>query len=315
MSTTNIRLKRSSVKGKSPTTGNLQLGEIAINTNDGRIFFKTTDSASSSAIVTLREISAGTGITETAGEISITNTGVVSATYGSSTEIPVLSINAQGQIDSATTVSIAGVSGLAYDSDTNLLTLSTGDGGSYSVKLNLQTFSDSDTTDDLNEGVANLYYTSGRADSDAKNAISVTDAGGDGSLSYNSTTGVLTYTGPSASEVRAHFSAGEGIDLTSGVISGEDATISNKGIASFDSNEFSVTAGAVNIKANGINDTHIDFGTSTNQVNTGDIPEQTNLYYTKVRVDSDFDARLATKSTSDLSEGSNLYYTTARADS
>ena len=219
MSTTNIRLKRSSVKGKSPTTGNLQLGEIAINTNDGRLFFKTTDSASSSAIVTLREISAGTGITETAGEISITNTGVVSATYGSSTEIPVLSINAQGQIDSATTVSIAGVSGLAYDSDTNLLTLSTGDGGSYAVKLNLQTFSDSDTTDDLNEGVANLYYTSGRADSDAKNAISVTDAGGDGSLSYNPATGIITYTGPSASETRAHFSGGTGVTISSGQIS------------------------------------------------------------------------------------------------
>src|SRR6056300_1729296 len=162
MSTTNIRLKRSSVKGKSPTTGNLQLGEIAINTNDGRLFFKTTDSASSSAIVTLREISSGTGITETAGEISITNTGVVSATYGSSTEIPVLSINAQGQIDSATTVSIAGVSGLAYDSDTNLLTLSTADGGSYSVKINLDTFGDSDTTDDLSEGSSNLYYTDAR---------------------------------------------------------------------------------------------------------------------------------------------------------
>jgi hypothetical protein len=31
--------------------------------------------------------------------------------------------------------------------------------------------------------------------------ISVTDAGGEGSLSYNNTTGVLTYTGPSASDI------------------------------------------------------------------------------------------------------------------
>ena len=49
-------------------------------------------------------------------------------------------------------------------------------------------------------------------------SISVTDAGGDGSLSYNNTTGVITYTGPSASEVRAHFSAGTGISITDGVI-------------------------------------------------------------------------------------------------
>ena len=139
------------------------------------------------------------------------------------------------------------------------------------------------STSDLSEGT-NLYYTTARADSDAKNAISVTDAGGDGSLSYDEATGVLTYTGPSASEVRAHITAGEGIDIASGVISGEDATISNKGIASFDSNQFSITAGAVSIKADGINDTHIDFGTGTNQVSTADIPEQTNLYYTDARV-------------------------------
>jgi len=48
--------------------------------------------------------------------------------------------------------------------------------------------------------------------------ISVTDSGGDGSLSYNNTTGVITYTGPSASDVRAHFSAGTGVTITSGQI-------------------------------------------------------------------------------------------------
>lgn len=37
--------------------------------------------------------------------------------------------------------------------------------------------------------------------------LSVTDAGGDGSVTYDSVTGVLTYTGPSATEVRAHLSA------------------------------------------------------------------------------------------------------------
>ena len=51
----------------------------------------------------------------------------------------------------------------------------------------------------------------------ARGLISVTDAGGDGSLAYNSATGVITYTGPSASEVRAHLSAGEMLDFTGGV--------------------------------------------------------------------------------------------------
>ena len=40
--------------------------------------------------------------------------------------------------------------------------------------------------------------------------ISVTDSGGDGSLAYDNSTGVITYTGPSASETRAHFTAGTG---------------------------------------------------------------------------------------------------------
>ena len=57
------------------------------------------------------------------------------------------------------------------------------------------------------------------ADSDARGAISVTDSGGDGSLAYNNSTGVITYTGPSASEVRAHISGGTGVSVSSGEIS------------------------------------------------------------------------------------------------
>jgi hypothetical protein len=44
-------------------------------------------------------------------------------------------------------------------------------------------------------------------DTDARQALSVTDTGGDGSLSYDNSTGIFTYIGPSAAEVRAHFSA------------------------------------------------------------------------------------------------------------
>lgn len=58
------------------------------------------------------------------------------------------------------------------------------------------------STTDLAEGT-NQYFTQLRA----RQSISVTDSGGDGSLAYDNTTGVITYTGPSASEVRAHLSA------------------------------------------------------------------------------------------------------------
>lgn len=48
----------------------------------------------------------------------------------------------------------------------------------------------------------------------ARSSISVIDNGGDGGLSYNANTGQITYTGPSAGEVRAHFSAGVGLTLS-----------------------------------------------------------------------------------------------------
>jgi len=109
-------------------------------------------------------------------------------------------------------------------------------------------------TDALSEGSSNLYHTSERVDDrvaalvtagtgitatydDAAGTltlattitqytealvradVSVTDAGGDGSLAYNNSTGVFTYTGPSAAEVRAHLSAGTGVTYSGGQFS------------------------------------------------------------------------------------------------
>ena len=51
---------------------------------------------------------------------------------------------------------------------------------------------------------------------DAGGYFSVTDAGGDGSLSVSGNT--FTYTGPSAAEVRAHISGGTGVTVSSGEI-------------------------------------------------------------------------------------------------
>jgi hypothetical protein len=81
--------------------------------------------------------------------------------------------------------------------------------------------------------------------------LSVTDAGGDGSLAYNNATGVITYTGPSASEVLAHISGGTGITINgSGVITTTDSEIDIHNLSGYVANEnidhstVSITAGA-----------------------------------------------------------------------
>ena len=69
--------------------------------------------------------------------------------------------------------------------------------------------------DDAGDGAVDLSIT----DAAIRGKISVTDAGGDGSLAYDNGSGVITYTGPSASEVRAHITAGTGVSISSGQVS------------------------------------------------------------------------------------------------
>ena len=177
------------------------------------------------------------------------------------------------------------------------------------------------STSDLSEGT-NLYYTTARADSDAKNAVSVTDAGGDGSLTYSSATGVFTYTGPSASEVRSHINVSGDLsyDSATGQLSFTERTeqgvrdiFSVSGDLAYDSNtgQFAFTERTDQEVRNLFSVSgDLNYDSSTGQFSI-DVEQ----VYTKANFDSDFDVRIGEKSTTDLSEGSNLYYTTARADS
>ena len=74
-------------------------------------------------------------------------------------------------------------------------------------------------TADLAENT-NLYFTNARA----RGSVSVTDAGGQGSLAYNNSTGVITYTGPSSAETRGELSVASGSGLTYNSGTGEFGT-------------------------------------------------------------------------------------------
>jgi hypothetical protein len=74
-----VVLKRSAVQGKTPTTGDLALGELALNTYDGNLFFKKdSGTASIMSVATLTGTQTLTNKTFTSPTI---NGGALSGTF------------------------------------------------------------------------------------------------------------------------------------------------------------------------------------------------------------------------------------------
>jgi len=169
--------------------------------------------------------------------------------------------------------------GLKYDSTTNALSIDSAELASYALPI--------------------------------RSYFSATDAGGDGSFSYDAQTGIFTYTGPSSAEVRAHFTTGQGLQYlessgkfyipSSGVTAGTYGGTTRIPVISVDSLGFIDSISTVLTDA--LDSFHFDSNTAQLRITTenGDVFTQT--------------LTLNAFTTSDLVEGSNLYYTDARADS
>ena len=133
----------------------------------------------------------------------------VDASNGNITTTGTLSINGSSPITAASTNTLTNktISG----SNNTLSDIGNASLTNSSVTINGSSLSLGGTltldTDDLGEGTSNLYFTTARAESAARGAVSASDAGGLGSFSYNSSTGAFTYTGPSNSDVRGLVSA------------------------------------------------------------------------------------------------------------
>ena len=144
-------------------------------------------------------------------------------------------------------------------------------------------------TDNVQESgtPTNVYFTNTRA----RSAISITDSGGDGSLGYDSGTGVVTYTGPSPSEVRAHFSGGTGVSIASGsvaigqAVGTSDDVVFNQVTAAVVGNATTATTLQTARNINGVSFN----GAADITLDLDDIEEAsstpTNLFFTNERVD------------------------------
>lgn len=110
-----VKLKRSAVQGKTPTTGDLELGELALNTYDGNLFFKKDDGTSS--IVSVVTTSGDQLLTnKTLDTVSINGpiniggsvgaNGYILTSTGSSTA-PQWVPNTSGSLDGLTDVSLS----------------------------------------------------------------------------------------------------------------------------------------------------------------------------------------------------------------
>jgi len=112
------------------------------------------------------------------------------------------------------------------DTVTQWVTKTNNISGAIGDLVNLNTTIDSDIVGAINELKVAIDKTdSADVTTIARNSLQVLDAGGDGGLVYDSATGNITYTGPSADSVRSHISGGHGIDFAGGNLSVDSSVI------------------------------------------------------------------------------------------
>lgn len=218
----------------------------------------------------------GTGLSSTATGTAITvnldNTAVTAGSYGSATSVPVLTVDAQGRITAASTASVSSTlnvkSGQAGgdSSDISLidsaLTFGTGTGIDVFVSGATVTYS-AELATTSNIGAASF---NGNDFNVVAGAVSLSGNIGGASIPLQ----FLVDGGDSAvaSGGAITINGGEGIDVVAPTansirVDAEDASTTNKGVASFATANFTVSSGAVSAKDITLGSTTLSLGGST----------------------------------------------------
>ena len=114
-----IRLKRSAVAGKRPTLANLPLGEVALNTYDGRLFVRQ-DTGGVGIATTIRAVNPWSENFQSGGEHSIYYDG---GDVGIGTQIPTSTLDVNGTVKATSFVGDgSGITGLVHSQVTGVIT-------------------------------------------------------------------------------------------------------------------------------------------------------------------------------------------------
>lgn len=263
----NARIQNLSTAPSSPVSG-----QIYYNTSDNTLYFYNSTewipaSGSTEVIQDLigSSLIGGTGLTSSYDDasgnttIDLDNTAVTAGDYGSTTKIPTFTVDAQGRLTAASQVDLATQLDIGADNahggfKLDLLTDSVKFVGGEGIDTDYEVVGDlhkitiiGEDATTSNKGIAsfNSYdfdVTSG--------AVSLEDTV---VKSVTTDSGSLT---PSSHGIS--ILGGEGVDVTHTdstiTVSAEDATSSNKGVASFDSTDFTVTTGAVALNVERVED-------------------------------------------------------------
>src|SRR5210317_40742 len=216
-------------------------------------------------------ITGGTGLSTTVDNltkqltIDLDNTAVTPGSYGSTTAIPTFTVDQQARLTAASTVNVATTLSTAAETGTgsvdllsDTLSILAGEGINTVASGTNITIS-GENASDTNKGIASFSA----ADFDVTS----------GDVSLEDTV-VKTVTTDSGAMTPASHSfsvlGGEGMDVTHTgttiTVAGENASDTNKGVASFDSTDFTVTSGAVAVNAITLGSSSLNPGATTTDV-------------------------------------------------